>query len=121
MCSSLLVHQVFSNEVLAQVWSGEITTWDHQSIADLNQGLALPAASIKLVYANDTNTELSEVLARALSNFSATFDSALEATGSLADVVPTGSIPGGNTASRLAIVQVRCSLSFRFASEVLRH
>jgi uncharacterized protein YfaA (DUF2138 family) len=62
--------------VLGSIWSGEITTWDHPAIQELNPDIAdkLPSASIIVGYL-DSNLTLSfvEVLKETLESFSPDF------------------------------------------------
>ncbi|WBR14733.1 Ser/thr kinase [Pandoravirus kuranda] len=60
---------------LAAIWIGNVTTWDHASIAALNPELAsrLPSANITLGYIDDFYLSTAEVVKLSLSSFSAAF------------------------------------------------
>jgi ABC-type phosphate transport system substrate-binding protein len=100
---------VLSNEVLAKVWMGTITTWNHADIAGLNPNATLPANDITLVFSEaPSSVEMSAVLARALSSVSEAFRTALgSGGGSLSGVVPSSAIAASGTDGRLAFVKVR--------------
>lgn len=60
---------------LAAIWIGNVTTWNHASIAALNPELAsrLPPANITLGYIDDFYLSTAEVVKLSLSSFSAAF------------------------------------------------
>ncbi len=41
--------------VIAQIFSGKITTWNDQAIASINNGVSLPSTAIKVVYRSDSS------------------------------------------------------------------
>ncbi len=71
----LTVPQIFDRETLGLVWAGNITTWNHQRIQDLNPDVAaqLPSADIVLGYNDDFVLSVTEVLKLALESYSADF------------------------------------------------
>ncbi len=110
--------QVVSSEVLAKVWMGTITTWDHADIAALNPNVTLPANAITLVVSEaPSSVEMSGVLVRALSAVSSSFAAAFASAGSLAAMVPTSAMKVSGTDARLATVKVRTLLPLTKASD----
>jgi phosphate transport system substrate-binding protein len=45
----------FTGAVLADIYLGKITTWDHKAIADLNKGVVLPRTPITVVHRKDSS------------------------------------------------------------------
>jgi hypothetical protein len=99
---------VLSNQVLASIWAGNITAWDHPDIAALNPNITLPSAAITLVFSPPPwNVEMTGVLLRALSHVSSQFAAALaSAGGSIDRLVPANSVAANGTAARLAMTEV---------------
>jgi hypothetical protein len=83
--------QVLDRETLGLIWAGEITQWNDQRIKDLNTEAVssnLPAAAIYLTYGDDHELSMSGVYKAALSSFSDTFRSTLEAANNSFALLP---------------------------------
>ena len=108
----LTVSQIFDRETLGLVWAGNITTWNHQRIQDLNPDVAaqLPSADIVLGYNDDFILSVTEVLKLALESYSADFKTVFAAANrTFANMAygGRGEEVGISNALRLSWVQVR--------------
>jgi hypothetical protein len=118
-CAGWLIphfRQVIDRATLALIWAGNITTWNHQAIRDLNPGIAakLPSANILIGYDENSAYTTAEVVKRSLESFSPVFRSALAAANrTFAGLPPAQSgnavAAGSSTALRIKWLAVRMS------------
>ncbi len=72
---------VLDGETLALIFMGNITTWDHPAIQDLNPNITLPHANITIGVSPGSALGQTDVFKKALSLFSPEFASALARAG----------------------------------------
>ncbi len=102
---------VFDGETLAMIFMGNITTWDHPFIQELNPNVTLPHANITIGVSPGSSTlGQTDVFKRALSLFSSEFASALESAGNdfqkMAPAQQGHAFIASDGAARLRFVQV---------------
>ncbi len=102
---------VFDGETLAMIFMGNITTWDHPFIQELNPNITLPHANITIGVSPGSSTlGQTDVFKRALSLFSSEFASALESAGNdfqkMAPAQQGHAFIASDGAARLRFVQV---------------
>jgi ABC-type phosphate transport system substrate-binding protein len=75
---------MMDGDVLAAIWSGNITKWNDEAIKQLNPGLSLPDRNITVGYGDDCRTTSScDTLKHALQSFSPAFAAEFSARGRL--------------------------------------
>ena len=47
---------ILTPDVTAKIFTGQVTTWNHSSIAAINPGITLPSTAIKPIYRSDSNS-----------------------------------------------------------------
>ncbi len=119
-----MIAQILNRTVLAEIWGGQVTTWDHPSIRDLNPDIAakLPSQTIFVGY-SDSNSVLSfpEVFKLTLESFSADFKAQFAAVNRTFSQLPpalngNAASAGGSSPARAAWLQVRRTTTFHLSS-----
>lgn len=105
---------MLNTTVLADIWGGDITTWNHTAIKELNPDIAdkLPSATIFLGYHENANVlSFTEVFKAALESFSPAFKAKFAAANRTFDNLPPAlsghAERAGGSGVRIGWLQVR--------------
>jgi hypothetical protein len=109
----MTAHQILNTTVLADVWAGDITTWNHTAIKELNPDLAdkLPSETIFLGYHENANVlSFTEVFKATLDSFSPSFRAKFAAANRTFDNMPPArsgnAVRAGGSGVRIGWLQV---------------
>lgn len=104
---------ILNRTVLAEIWRGQVTTWDHPSIRDLNPDIAakLPSQTIFVGYSESSSVlSFPEVFKLTLESFSADFKAQFAAVNRTFSQLPpalngNAASAGGSSPARAAWLQ----------------